>query len=392
MGGSVRSSSRAGLAVALALAAASGCNEELPPIEGTTSLRIDLMSPSATGAPDDRLPDTDRTLVMTIEALDAEGLTDSGFTKRVDVYAHFLGSLTPELGEEPLATAQITNGRSGTVTIDLPLAFGPTFLWVEDSEGADATFATGTTPTLWYRDPFLEDVSRPDESSDGALQESPLEEKEVSISGSRYGANGRMIVTGVYAQGYTVSDVECQDAGGSPPCTTGDYDHVFVFSFSRPAVEGGGTVQVGQTISRVNGAIQEFNGLTEVGFPQTFSDDDDPDPARVPEPTVIQESWLTTAIEMERVEAALVAVDNAKVCPLDAAFETRSQWKLDLGGGCSDTVNVISKGSVADFDPADYVGQVLPRVVGTLRPVNTANGDFNVWIIFPRDADDIALP
>jgi len=32
----------------------------------------------------------------------------------------------------------------------------------------------------------------------------------------------------------------------------------------------------------------------------------------------------------------------------------------------------------------------MPRVVGTLRPVNV--GSFNVWILYPRSMDDIELP
>ena len=94
---------------------------------------------------------------------------------------------------------------------------------------------------------------------------------------------------------------------------------------------------------------------------------------------------------------ALVAVEDAVVCPLDEDFDTFGQWKLDVGGGCppearqGDYVNVITKGQVNDFVPADHVGETLPRVVGTLRPVNAA-GDFNVWILYPRSIDDIGLP
>ena len=101
---------------------------------------------------------------------------------------------------------------------------------------------------------------------------------------------------------------------------------------------------------------------------------------------------LVKPVQMERVEAALIAVDNATVCPLDDDFNTFSQWKLDVGKGCDEPINVISKGVVPDFNPGDYNGQVLPRVVGTLRPVNVAGGAFNVWIMFPRDSGDVVIP
>ena len=78
------------------------------------------------------------------------------------------------------------------------------------------------------------------------------------------------------------------------------------------------------------------------------------------------------------------------MCELDDDYETYSQWKLDLGNGCGDAVNVITTGQVNDFSPADHVGQTLPRVMGTLRPVNI--GSFDVWIIYPRTAEDLTLP
>jgi hypothetical protein len=53
-------------------------------------------------------------------------------------------------------------------------------------------------------------------------------------------------------------------------------------------------------------------------------------------------------------------------------------------------MNVISGTEAAEFDPTLYVGQVMPRVVGTLRPINI--GSFHVWIMYPRDIGDISLP
>lgn len=384
-------SSRQGLLLALTAVTATGCEEQLRPLLGPTSLEIELVSPSSPGDEDNRLPDDARTIELRARALDAQNEFAFGFTGDIDVYAHYLGSLTPGLGSEPLASVRVTTGESPVFSIQLPQVFGPTFLWVEHGHGPSATFATGTSDILWFRDPFLSDVSRPpDEADPTARERSPLEGKEVAVSSSRYGARGRLIVTGVYTQGYTVSDVECQDDAGTPPCVTGDYDHMFVFSFSQPAIEGGGLLQVGHAIDRVNGAVSEFNGLTEMGFPQTFAGDD-VDPARVPPPIVIQRSWLESKIELERAETALVAIDDAEVCPLDDDFETFSQWKLDVGNGCNnDAINVITKGVAPEFDPAAHVGQSLPRVVGTLRPINI--GNFNVWIVFPRDSSDLVLP
>lgn len=368
--------------------AAGGCVDDLPPITGTTSLRVTLTAPTDTGSFETRLPDTARAVTFSIEALDADGNPDP-LDATVDIYTHFLGSLTPRLeGGVPLASVNLIGGRAEGVSLDLPRAYGPTFLWAEQTRGDAPTFATGTSPTLWYRNPFVEDSQRPpDEMSLDALERSPLEEKQVNITTSRYGDAGRLVITGVYAQGYTLSDVQCQDAAGTPPCVTGDYDHTFVFTFSRPEDEEHRGLVRGQVVTSLKGSISEFNGLTEVNFPRTAIADPAPTAGLLPEPTVLEASWLQTRIEMERVEAALVAVDGATLCPLDEDFDTFKQWKLDLGLGCNNSINIISAGQVPDFDAAAHIGEVLPRVVGTLRPINI--GSFHVWILYPRDLGDI---
>ena len=156
----------------------------------------------------------------------------------------------------------------------------------------------------------------------------------------------------------------------------------------------GFTIFAGQFVDSIGGAISEFNGLTEVGFPTTTAANTDDNSASLPEPALIQANFLTSqTIELERLEAALVAVEGATLCPLGEAFETFGQWSLDVGNGCdtSDSVAAISAGVVPEFDPTQFVGQVFPRVVGTLRPVNIDTG-FNVWIIHPRSMSDISLP
>jgi hypothetical protein len=138
--------------------------------------------------------------------------------------------------------------------------------------------------------------------------------------------------------------------------------------------------------------VQEYNGLTEIGFPRTFAAEgsaDAADEARVPEPDVVLESWLTDTIEFERRESSLIAIENAVLCELDDDFTTYKQWKLDVGRGCGSALNIITSG-VVDFDPAGYVGMTIPRVVGTIRPINI--GSFNVWIVYPRSGADLVLP
>lgn len=375
------------------LLALAGCVETRDPIVGTQSLRIELVSPSP-GSAGSRLSDSDRTIVVNIEALDAEGNLDATFANPVRVYANFLGTLTPYLDQPPLATVTMSGGRAMNQTIMLPpIVFGPTTLWFDDAGATTPTYATGASPTLWFRDPYIVDLQRPlDEASLTALESSPLEQKQVAVRASRYGANGRLVVTSVFAQGYTVSDVSC-GPGGAPPCTTDDYHHAMVFSFSAARDEKGRLIKPGQVIDGFAGGVSEFNGLTEIGFPQTFVDgpDVDVDPARLPPPAMFDASWFTNKIMFERNEAAPITVANAVVCDLDKDYTTYKQWKLDpsgAGGDClgRNVINVITNGVVAT-DPATLVGKTLAKVTGVLRPVNI--GSFNVWIIYPRSSADV---
>ena len=386
-----------------------GCVEKLPgEITGTQSLRVDVTSPSNPGGPgkNERLMDSDRMVTMNVTAIGPDGATDTSFNASVQVYSQYLGTLTPALGDSPLATLRLTNGVAMNQSITLPATFGPTTIWIDDGQSESPTYATGTSNTLWYRDPFIADLQKPvDETVNDALARSPLETKQVTVAGSRHGANGRLIVTSTFAQGYTVSDVMCA-ANGAPPCTTGAYDHMMVFSFSAPRDQLGRLLEVGQVIDGFSGGVSEFNGLTEIGFPSTVAPETlDNNPARLPAPVALDPMWFGPVsdplgrINFEKNEAAPIAIVNAAVCELDEDFDTYKQWKLDpggVGGDCSDLdnlINVITSGVVSDLDMATLAaleGKVVPRVVGVLRPVNI--GAFNVWIIYPRSPADVTLP
>jgi hypothetical protein len=368
---------------------AAACVEDLPGLEGTSSLRVELLDPVDPGAVDRRIPDGTRAITVKVSAIDTHNQLDAAFTATVQVHVQFLGSITPELGaRQPLATVEVVAGVSQPTVIELPAVFGPTVLWIEDGARADATFATGTSPTLWFRDPHIADISTPENPMGlDALVASPLELKQVAVSSSRHGALGRLVVTSTYSQGYTVSDVKCADEAGTPPCTTEDFDHILIFTFGRPVAVGGRTILVGDSVARFTGGVQEFNGLTELGFPQTFLSPEPTRPERVPPPRLVDTSWFSSLIEFEKVESFLIRIDGATVCPVDDDYATYKQWKLDLGQGCGrQAINVITAG-VIDFDPVANEGARLTSVVGALRPVNI--GSFNVWIIYPRSPADL---
>ncbi len=397
------------LATILCLGAA--CTDMKDPVEGTQSLKVELVSPASGGSKTQRLPDTQRTITVNLTALDAQGEVDTSFSRTVQVYAQFLGTLTPKLTEAPLGTFTLISGKATNQSVTLPLAYGPTTLWIDDGKSSEPTYATGTSPTLWYRDPFISDLQTPkSETALDALSSIPLEAKQVSVTTSRYGARGRLVVTSTFSQGYTVSDVECADTNGAPPCTTQAYDHAMIFTFSAPRGDDGASIVEGQTIDGFAGGVDEFNGLTEIGFPQTFGAGGmnvnkarEPVPAIVDaETTVTPGTWFDALtapggglINFERNEAAPIKVLTPKVCELDNDYATYKQWKIDpfgVGGNCAGNkkvINVISAGTVSDIDVPSLVGKTLGSVTGVLRPVNI--GTFNVWIIYPRSAADLVL-
>lgn len=374
----------------LALTAAFlGCVEHVPIEHETTSLRVMVTSPTVLGSAADPLPDSTKTVTIAVQALDQAGHIDQLFTAPVQVYLHSLGVLSTK----PV-TVSLANG-TGTGTIPLPLLYGETYLWVEDGLAqADhpASFATGTSPPLWFRGVFLDDVSHPDETKASALSVSPLEGKQVRILGSKFGANGRIVVTAVYSSGYTASDVDCTTL----PCVAAPYGHIFAYSSSRPRDTSGNDLQVGHTLASLGGGIQEFNGFTEMNFPdQKIADPNPrstPSETYLPEPVVITGAMLNDnsmeqKLRMESNESGLVALVDATVCALDSDYTRYSQWKVDVGAGCATPVNVISAGQVNGFDPAMYVGKRLRRIVGTLKGVNLSSR--NIWIVQPRRSSDI---
>lgn len=386
------------------------CTENRDPIAGTQSINVELVAPSNPGTVDNRL-DTERTIQVNLEARDAEGNLDITFTADIRIYAQFLGTLTPSLEDMPIQTVTMTNGVANNVTFDLLSTFGPTTVWFDNGTGVGPDYqfgaVTGTSPTLWYRDPFIRDLQQPkDEMAANALSNSPLEDKQVRVGASRNGATGAMVVTSTFAQGYTVADVNCATGGEmpQPPCTAGDYDHAMVFTFSAPRDQYGRPILEGEVIASFNGGVSEFNGLTEIGFPRTFisAPNRDVDPyinrALLPAPKLFDNTWFAAAgrINFERNEAGPIQINNVKVCPLDdgpdGVYTKYKQWSVDpspAGDKCntSNVLNLITAGTDFTTDPRTLVGKTLPKVIGIVRPVNI--GSFNVWIVYPRGKDDL---
>jgi hypothetical protein len=369
----------------------------------STQLKITIVSPANVGDVDNRLigSGSANPVTFNVEAFDENNQPEDGqaghldYNKQLGVFVHYLGTLTPYLTAAPLSTVTMTHGVAMNQQVNLPPVYGPTTIWLDDDSSADPEFVAGTSPTLWYRDPFTADLQRPSsESAIDALSNEPLNGKNVSVNGSQFGATGHLVVTSVYSQGYTIADVQCGPSG-APPCTPTDYGFMDVFSFSAPQDSRARFLSEGEVIDGYAGGDSEFDGLTELGFPQTFVNEDTPvvNTALEPPPAKFDPSWFGNPILFERNESGMIEVDNTVVCALDSDYTTFKQWKLDPSGSgdpatCAgkSIINVVSAGTL-DIDPGTLVGKHLPRIVGSLRPINI--GSFNVWIIYPRSMADL---
>ena len=377
---------------ALLLLAVAACVDHEPDLwKGTTSLEVVLVNPTDGGSMMNRLPDTTRAITIKVTAKDDQGLVDTTVSRDVDLYVQFLGSLTPDhQSGVPFQKITLAAGVSQPTVVNLPPTFGQTVLWLEDVEGTDPSYATGTSPALWYRDPYIADIQRPvDENSPTALTDSPLENKTVAVTASRYGAMGRLVVTAVFSAGFTLDDVKCADANGTPPCQAGDYDHAYIYSYSRATDQSGDTIKLGENIDGFQGADSEFNGLTEIGFPQSFVSKTDLHPEQISTPQKVDTTWLANPILFERNEGGLVELDNVKVCNLDGDYTKFNQWKVDIGNSCNASISVVTAGTVT-FNPMPYQGMTIKKIVGALLPLNFGPTS-NIWIIYPRSSDDLVL-
>ncbi|MBA3392599.1 MAG: hypothetical protein H0T89_08145 [Deltaproteobacteria bacterium] len=414
------------------------CTETRPPLEGTQSIEVEMVSPADPGTVENRLPDSQRTLIVNLTARNAEGEVDTSFTADIRVYAQFLGTLTPAIDKQPLVTIPMVNGVAMNTTITLPsTVLGSTTLWFDNGTGLGPEYefgrVAGSSPTLWYRDPFVVDLQRPPcdvppsncATQLDALSQGPLNDKQVRVGTSRHGTQGTLVVTSIFSQGYTVSDVKCATGGDkpTPPCTTPPqpdndadptndvvgYDHMMVFTFSSPRDQYGRPLVVGEVIQSFAGGLSEFNGLSEIGFPRSFTfspDRDTPahvDPNLLPPPELFSPTWFQPLsnpdgrINFERSEAGAIRINNATVCPIDdgpeGTYSRFKQWTIDPSptGTCTgnNLISLITAGTDFTTDPHTLVGRKLASVVGIVRPVSI--GSFNVWIVYPRGAADISL-
>lgn len=318
----------------------------------------------------------------------------------------------PEVPEKPPSCADgVDNDEDGT--IDFPNDPGCAFA-NDNTEGA-GTYAAGVSPPIRFQRPRLGDVQ-----GRGATGPYDLESVEVETD-----VPANLIVTRIASDGFYVTDTT----------ETQGYGHIFAFTFSTPPF-----LRVCDRITKLSGTSTEFFGFTEISFPGferhawRFPDDSglNDGPCQTPEPVVLDPATVGDPALLERIESALVRVENVSIgqffgpepagaqfkptasnCDLDGngfidfdtpgsleglcanncgaepecvewtGYVSRGNYRVVLPGGGSLQINTRS---VAGFDPPSMRGKVLTSVTGTLR--NFSGGDLN-WTIETRCGDDM---
>jgi len=405
------------------------------------SYRITLKSPQELGSEQEPLAEENpHPITVDVEALGADGQIRADYSGDLKLWVFFQGTLSPALDENGSAVVSLVAGGAYDVTRTLPVAFGPTTVWVEDVRRLDdgtldclgpyppvgggpdhCSYATGSSPVIHYRNPYLDEVQQPlDPTSSTATFQSLLMGKSVLVDHPR-DPDGLLVVTGAYAQAFTVSDV-------SPSAVALGYNHIYVYSYSRAKRNDSTAVMAGDIVAScdasgcrgyLTGGVKEFVGFTELDFPLYDVSPPAPDApecrcglsfradgsaceskvwAPCVEPVKVDPAWLQglgapNDQDLERLEAGLVSVENALVCPFDEAdWTTYGQFTVDIGSGCR--LAVASKGVVPGLDPVAAQGQTLRTIIGTLRNVSDYSSSgppstYSFWILYPRAAEDV---
>lgn len=343
--------------------AAPGCEQRLDSeLDGPLTFEVEIVAGDAGTAEAPRPFSGDPvTFEIDIRAVDLDGQPADWFAGPVRLGVEPVG----ELAKGQVRDVELVDGRAARVPVALEGLHGSATIWVED-QGADeapGSYATGLSPLIHVVHPTIRQLQEGKHHETSALNGDFV---ELEVAGRA------VVVTGITKDGFYATDTA--EVGGV-------YAGIFVYSFSRPAVE------IGDTLGRLSGTAEEYYGFTELSFPSWKV----AGTAELPPAIEIDEALLAEDALMEQYEGGVVEVRDVVVCPLEDDYATYGQWSVlvDPDGLCAGglgAISVVSAFTAPGFDPAAHVGQGLARLTGNLRYHMAANPK---WIIYVRDDGDI---
>jgi hypothetical protein len=198
------------------------------------------------------------------------------------------------LPAEPGSVARCENGENddeSDVLVDFPNDPGCAF--ADDDTEEEGTFAAGISDPVYYALPRLSDIQ-----GRASTTPYPFEGIEVGVLAPQH-----VVVTRVSSDGFYVTDI-------SPDEVAGGYNHMFAFNFNTPA-----RMRVCDRVTYLAGTVNEFFGFTELSFPSyrlEFPIEGEGE-CEVPEPAVLTDEIIVDPLEMEKLESALVRLENFHV-------------------------------------------------------------------------------
>jgi hypothetical protein len=291
------------------------------------------------------------------------------------------------------------------------------------------SFSTGVAGPIHLVEPTLADVSRSE-----SMISSPFEGNFIEVR------HGKLVATAVRIDGFYVTDV-CPELGkaGAPPdadCSAEDlaraaeFNHLFVFTFGRPTTNprgdesedlGSRELLAGDRIRNLSGPMSEFNGLTEMNFPEwevIFEESPYPTPTAADLhnkvalvfPRLMDRGQacfeanvdpnipvlLDCDFAMERLGGARVSARVEKTNPVPPGsseadnLERYGQWPVTINTGRKQrTFQLITRENIPFFDPLKISDRAIGQTVtGNLRQVAFDDRSEPIWIIEPRDQSD----
>jgi hypothetical protein len=403
----------------IALAAlACGCTDHRPPLTagGISSLQLTLKSPDPAKLGQPNAPVTaPTTATFDITALDDN---DQLFPGEIDVQVYLsfggvkIGANPGCFGGgslDPLATVHLSAGKVQNYQVALPPAYGATTIWLDEP----FFHATGASPTMYLRNPYVSEVQTPpDLSATNATYCTPFNNKFIIVDQASQG--GRLVVSSVFGDAFTVTDTG-----------PGDYLHfnsIYLYAFGKPP----SYIVPGKILTRFSGNIAKFVGFTEVNFPLFYLDVNQPEnPSLLPPPVVVTNDDTANLPKLLSLDAGVVTLTDVECDPQapGAIDQWRKYNQFVVGAACdsfNDFAVELPEKVLGSFDPLQTVGRTItftgmlqnssgqnpvPGPAGTTiscstkSPCKTGNcvegecrkNPFNFWTIKPRTPDDVIV-
>ncbi|MEO6575671.1 MAG: hypothetical protein ABIP89_17605, partial [Polyangiaceae bacterium] len=337
------------------------------------------------GKADARLPlslETPAHFTLTIEARTPQGTPDPSFNGYVRVSVK-PGQVLPistaggngrnvlltngradDVGYQPadptrMPAPQCSDGQdnNGNGTVDFPADPGCAF--ANDDSEEIGTYAGGTTETLYFTSPRLEDVR----GFKGGGSSTPFPHEQLLLDTGYRAKNNNfdfsVVVTRIASDGFYVADIEDDRVDRKVPQFLTDgrhgYSSVFAFNFSAPP-----KLRVCDRLTTLTGTASDFFGFTELGFP-TWSVEEY-DPAKrdclVPEPYEFDVAGLSSTPIRLRYESALVRVIAGTHKILDVVPPTATNRDgdpvPDATDACPDVAGVAGSVPAKNGCPPEY--------------------------------------